>query len=57
MRAQSLTTINRITPAGVITAFETGLPGLPNFFGIATGPDANLWVAAANFTSLTRLKP
>jgi streptogramin lyase len=55
--SQSLTTINRITPAGVITAFETGLPGLPNFFGIATGPDANLWVAAGNFTSLTRLKP
>jgi streptogramin lyase len=54
--SQGSTSIFRITPAGVVTAFETGRPGVPNFFGIATGPDANLWVAALNGSELLRLK-
>ena len=56
--SQTSTGINRITPAGVITTFDGSVAGgNPNFFGIATGPDARLWIAELNGLDVVRFKP
>jgi virginiamycin B lyase len=55
--SQVSTAISRITPAGVVTTFETGQPGLPNYYSLTTGPDANIWVTGLNIQSLVKLKP
>src|SRR5262249_55924297 len=40
--------IGRITPAGVITEFSAGITPGSNPFGIAVGPDGNIWFAEAS---------
>ena len=37
--------LGRVTPAGVVTEFPTGLPSGESPAGLAVGPDGNLWFA------------
>jgi streptogramin lyase len=40
--------IGRITPAGVVTEFSTGITPFSNPYGITAGPDGNLWFTEFN---------
>src|SRR4051794_25274189 len=35
--------IGRITPSGTVTEFSTGITGGAAPFGVAAGPDGNIW--------------
>jgi streptogramin lyase len=49
--------IGRITPAGVITEFSTGITPGSVPFDIVTGPDGNLWFPEAKADKIGRITP
>jgi streptogramin lyase len=49
--------IGRLTPAGTLTEFSTGLPTSAGLFGITAGPDGNLWFTESNADRIGRITP
>jgi streptogramin lyase len=49
--------IGRLTPAGVLTEFSSGLPNNCGLVGITAGPDGNLWFTEAFANRIGRISP
>jgi hypothetical protein len=49
--------IGRITPAGVITEFSTGISPASHPYGIAAGPDGNMWFTEYAGNRIGRITP
>jgi streptogramin lyase len=49
--------IGRITTAGVVTEFSTGLTGSSNPVGIALGPDGNMWFVECGAGNVDTITP
>ncbi len=49
--------IGRMTPAGVVTIFSSGLSSSPGIAGITTGPDGNVWFTESDNDGIGRITP
>ena len=49
--------IGRITPAGVVTEFSAGITAGSGPYGIAAGPDGNLWFTEFDGDRIGRITP